>query len=189
MAANISVVGREHPIATRWSWSQSQILSVSSRLMRLLLSDQTLNYIVFDMLNRTENGWLIQMREVSQLDQVMIKAWFHMITSTYLRKCILVIIICWIVMPLGTISYSATRKHIIADDPSNATYILGEYSIRLQNGYYEATAAPDSASKVKASMFSEPVYGDIDKDGDKDAVMFIVFEPGGSGTFFMWPLL
>ena len=184
MAANISVVGREHPIATRWSWSQTQILSVSSRLMRLLLSVQTLNYIVFDMLNRIETGWLIRMREVSQLDQVMIKARFHMITSTYLRICILVNIICWIVMPLGTNSYSATRKHIIADDPSNATYILDEYSIRLQNGYYEATAAPDSASKVKASMFSEPVYGDIDKDGDKDAVMFIVFEPGGSGTFF-----
>lgn len=114
----------------------------------------------------------------------MIEEWFHMETSTFLRIYVFVFIIYWIVTPFGTTGYGATRKHIIADDPSNVTYILGEYTIRLQNGYFEATTAPGSASKIKASIISKPVYEDIDKDGDKDAVMFIVLEPGGSGTFY-----
>ena len=114
----------------------------------------------------------------------MVKAWFNMKTRSYLRKYVLVFIVYWTVTPFGTNGYGAARTHIIADHPFNATYILGEDTIRLQNGYFEATAAPDSASQIKASIISEPVYGDIDKDGDKDAVMFIVFDPGGSGTFY-----
>ena len=114
----------------------------------------------------------------------MIKDRPHMKTSTHLKIYVFVFIIYWIVTPFGTNGFSDTFKHKIADDPSNATYVINEYPIRLQNGYFEASAAPDSASKIKASIILDPVYGDIDKDGDKDAAMFLVFEPGGSGTFY-----
>ena len=33
-------------------------------------------------------------------------------------------------------------------------------------------------------MLGAPTYGDIDGDGDADAVLFLVHDPGGSGTFY-----
>jgi hypothetical protein len=34
------------------------------------------------------------------------------------------------------------------------------------------------------SVFGNPVYGDIDDDGEEDAAMLLVEDPGGSGTFY-----
>jgi hypothetical protein len=45
-------------------------------------------------------------------------------------------------------------------------------------------ALPGSATIIKTSVFGKPIYGDLDEDGDEDAALFIVFDPGGSGCFY-----
>jgi hypothetical protein len=103
---------------------------------------------------------------------------------THIKIYVFVFLIHWIVTPFSTNGYGASLKHKIAEDPSNATYILDGKYMRLRDGYFEVSAAPGSATKIRVSIIAEPVYGDIDKDGDKDAVMFLVFKPGGSATFY-----
>ncbi|MFZ3020314.1 MAG: hypothetical protein WA051_02240 [Minisyncoccia bacterium] len=73
---------------------------------------------------------------------------------------------------------------IAAPSPLNATYKIKDIPVTLVNGKAEKEIAPNSASKQVVSVFGEPVYGDLDKDGDKDAVMYITENDGGSGTFF-----
>ena len=33
-------------------------------------------------------------------------------------------------------------------------------------------------------MFGKPAYGDLNRDGRDDAVLFRMHDPGGSGTFY-----
>lgn len=69
-----------------------------------------------------------------------------------------------------------------ASHPLNTTYTIEGREIRLQNGRFEAAAAHDSATKIRTVVFGKPVYGDL--DGDEDAALFLVHDPGGSGTFY-----
>ncbi len=71
-----------------------------------------------------------------------------------------------------------------ANDPLNIAYKIAGQDYDLVNGKLEKEAAPGSASKEIISIFGEPVYADLDKDGDKDAVMFLTQQSSGSGTFF-----
>lgn len=71
-----------------------------------------------------------------------------------------------------------------ASHPLNTTYTIEGREIRLQNGRFEAAAAPGSATKIRTVVFGKPVYGDLDGDGDEDAALFLVHDPGGSGTFY-----
>jgi hypothetical protein len=72
----------------------------------------------------------------------------------------------------------------LIDDPINATYVIDGKEISLTGGKAEEEIMPGSATKIVTMVFGEPVYGDIDEDGDDDALMFIVQDPGGSGTFY-----
>jgi hypothetical protein len=54
----------------------------------------------------------------------------------------------------------------------------------LKNGKAENEIVKGSATKNKLMVFGEPVYGDLDNDGDKDATMLLENDPGGSGTFY-----
>ena len=49
---------------------------------------------------------------------------------------------------------------------------------------YEVADAPDSATKIRTLIAGDMVEGDIDGDGDKDAALILVHDPGGSGTFY-----
>jgi hypothetical protein len=69
-------------------------------------------------------------------------------------------------------------------DPLNATYTIEEREINLLNGRSEVEAAPLSTTKIKTSVFGRPVFGDLDGDGDEDAALILVHDPGGSGTFY-----
>ena len=69
-------------------------------------------------------------------------------------------------------------------DPLNATYIVEGQKIRLINGRSETESAPGSATKVITSVFGKPVYGNIDGEGDVDAALILMHDPGGSGTFY-----
>jgi hypothetical protein len=66
----------------------------------------------------------------------------------------------------------------------DATYLIEKQEIHLIGGRAEAPAAPGSAAKITTAVFGKPVYGDLDGDGRDDAALFLVQNPGGSGTFY-----
>lgn len=69
-------------------------------------------------------------------------------------------------------------------DPLNATYRIDDDDIRLVDGYFEKPAAPGSAVKISLAVFDAPVYGDLNGDGAADAALILVYQGGGSGTFY-----
>lgn len=71
-----------------------------------------------------------------------------------------------------------------ASDPRNATYTVDGRPVPLRNGRCETEAAPGSAAKAVTTVFEEPAFGDLDGDGDEDAVLLLMDAPGGSGTFY-----
>lgn len=73
---------------------------------------------------------------------------------------------------------------VAAGNPLNATYLIDGNPIRLTGGRAEAPAAPGSATTVTTRVFGEPVYGDMDGDGEADTAVILVHDPGGSGTFY-----
>ncbi len=74
--------------------------------------------------------------------------------------------------------------HPLASDPLNAVYNIEGQLITLHNGHSERAISPDSAIKIRTSIIGNQVSGDLDDDGDDDAVLILVYDPGGSGTFF-----
>ena len=66
----------------------------------------------------------------------------------------------------------------------NATYLVEKQAIHLVNGQAEFQAAPGSAIKITTVIFGKPAYGDLNHDGREDAALFLVHDPGGSGTFY-----
>lgn len=66
----------------------------------------------------------------------------------------------------------------------NASYIIDGQTFKLTNSKVEKEIAPDSATKHLVSIFGEPVYGDLNKDGKDDVAIMLVSNPGGSGTFY-----
>ena len=79
---------------------------------------------------------------------------------------------------------AADPSQTVAADPLNATYTIGANEIRLSGGRSELQTAPGSAMRTKTLAFGKPVCGDLDGDGDEDAAVIIVQDPGGSGTFY-----
>jgi len=63
-----------------------------------------------------------------------------------------------------------------AIDPLNATYGV--------DGRREVQAAPGAMTKIATFVFGKPVFGDLDGDGDDDAALFLVQQPGDNGTFY-----
>ena len=66
----------------------------------------------------------------------------------------------------------------------NATYLIEKQSVPLVNGRAEFQAAPGSAIKITTEVFGKPSYGDLNYDGRDDAALFLMHDPGGSGTFY-----
>lgn len=54
---------------------------------------------------------------------------------------------------------------------------------QLVDGYFEELAAPDSATKTKVQLGDLQIIGDVNGDGTEDALVTLVVDPGGSGTF------
>lgn len=69
-------------------------------------------------------------------------------------------------------------------NPLSTTYVLSGESIPLHNGIFTRPIALGSASQERIQAFGEPSYGDLDADGDEDAVLFLTQEGGGSGVFY-----
>lgn len=81
-------------------------------------------------------------------------------------------------------SNASDRLNHDATDPFNATYRIEGRALSLMDGRSELPAAPGSAIKTRTVVMGQPVYGDMDGDGDEDAVLLLTHDPGGSGTFY-----
>jgi hypothetical protein len=68
--------------------------------------------------------------------------------------------------------------------PLNISYEIDGIETMLVDGRAEEEIAPGSASKKITQVFGEPVYGDVDGDGDDDALLLITQSSGGTGTFY-----
>lgn len=69
-------------------------------------------------------------------------------------------------------------------NPQNISYSIDGESIQLVNGKAERLITPDSTTKETYTLFGEPTFGDIDSDGDLDAVSYLTRDGGGSGIFY-----
>ncbi|MFH0845868.1 MAG: hypothetical protein V1851_00480 [Patescibacteria group bacterium] len=69
-------------------------------------------------------------------------------------------------------------------NPLNTTYRIENEKFTLINGKAEKEISPEFASKNTVTAFGQPSFGDIDEDGDEDAVLILVNNQGGSGTFY-----
>lgn len=83
-----------------------------------------------------------------------------------------------------TADSAVSPEEPLANGPLSATYRIEDVDIQLSNGYFERPAAPGSAAKITVAVFDAPVYGDLDRDGDSDAAVILVYQAGGSGTFY-----
>jgi hypothetical protein len=73
---------------------------------------------------------------------------------------------------------------VTGTSPLSTTYWLDGRVVSLMDGTHDEAAAPDSAARNTTVVRGAPVAGDLDQDGDDDAVVILVNEPGGSGTFY-----
>jgi len=82
------------------------------------------------------------------------------------------------------VTVEACPQETSAIDPLQASYRIERQDVRLINGQAEAEAAPGSATKIKTSVFGQPIFGDLNEDSNEDAALFLMHKPGGSGTFY-----
>lgn len=69
-------------------------------------------------------------------------------------------------------------------DALNITYTVSNQRFKLVDGKAETLAIPGSNTRRSLRVFGEPVYGDLDNDGDDDVAVLLRYDPGGSGTFY-----
>jgi uncharacterized membrane protein/heat shock protein HslJ len=55
--------------------------------------------------------------------------------------------------------------------------------VRLSNGIYRGKIVPDSATELIIMLSDQVAFGDLNGDGPEDAVVVLISNPGGSGTF------
>lgn len=81
---------------------------------------------------------------------------------------------------------SPTPSIVVATSttPENATYMIDGEAYTLTNGRSEKEIAPSFATTITTEFFGAPVYGDLNNDGIDDAVVMLVQDSGGSGTFY-----
>jgi len=87
-------------------------------------------------------------------------------------------------MEAGSAGESTAADMVPASGPLDATYLIEAEPVKLRNGRAERPAAPGSATTRKTQVVGAPVYADIDGDGDSDAVLLLLHDPGGSGSFY-----
>ena len=72
----------------------------------------------------------------------------------------------------------------LAANPLSASYEIDGRRITLVDGRAERVAAPGSAIREQTRVLGEPVQGDLDGDGAADTVLWLLHQPGGTGSFY-----
>lgn len=79
----------------------------------------------------------------------------------------------------------AEEVKVVFADVRSMPYTIDGKVFLLENGIATLPISPTSASVQTVRMFSQPVYGDLNGDGDaQDAAVLLVSDTGGSGSFF-----
>lgn len=68
--------------------------------------------------------------------------------------------------------------------PLDASYRIDDQEFTLEGGKVTVPGPPGAASKTVVEIVGVPVSGDLDGDGQQDAVVLLVQTTGGSGTFY-----
>lgn len=83
----------------------------------------------------------------------------------------------------GIKSNSAT---LTVDELKNGEY-LSEFTaggkVKLNDGVYKEKNAPDSSTELIVTLSNKMAFGDLNGDGEEDAAVVLITDPGGSGTF------
>jgi len=85
---------------------------------------------------------------------------------------------------IDRVADSAVENEATGANPLQAKYSLDGLEVTLRDGRIDMPAAPGSASKITVAALGPPVYGDLDGDQDMDAGLILVYQGGGSGTFY-----
>jgi len=85
----------------------------------------------------------------------------------------------WLILPV-----QAGGSDCALDGLLNSTYFIEKQEVRIIGGRSEVQAAPGSAAKITTAVFGQPGFGDLNGDGRDDAALILVYDPGGSGTFY-----
>lgn len=87
-----------------------------------------------------------------------------------------------ILIPVLGCSLSAGSGDPVATDPGEATYQIELEPVSLAGGRSEKEAAPGAATKVVTTLVEAPVLGDLNGDGVEDAALWLLHQPGGTGS-------
>ncbi len=85
-----------------------------------------------------------------------------------------IILYATIIILLPIITYYIMHKKPQIPNVNNQVYVVGD----------ESYTVIDGKSGDDLIVFGEPVYGDLDKDGDTDAAVYIVNQSKGTGVFY-----
>ena len=104
------------------------------------------------------------------------------------RVCLSILVTIVLTWGCSGPPYETQEEHLDsprkpASSPLKATYLIEGAEVSLAGGHAEEAAAPGSAARVQTDVFGDPAQGDLDGDGDEDVALFLVRQPGGSGTF------
>lgn len=77
-----------------------------------------------------------------------------------------------------------TETELSEPDVLSSRFVIGDSEFVLNRGVAEREIAPGAASREQVRVFGEPVYGDLDADGDLDAAVLLEHTAGGSGVFY-----
>ncbi|HSN04732.1 MAG TPA: hypothetical protein VLS44_07085 [Nitrospira sp.] len=88
-----------------------------------------------------------------------------------------------ILIPVLGGSLSVASASPAATDPREAAYWIGQELVSLAAGRSEKEAVPGSTMTVVTTLVEEPVPGDLNGDGVEDAAVWLLQQPGGTGSF------
>jgi len=126
-----------------------------------------------------------------------------MIPKNHYPVVILILVVAWVICgcaadtPAVQLSPTSTPLEILSTETPGLVASIAqtlpnlEYPIelastgkaQLEDGVFEESAAPDSATKTKFWLGDVQALGDVNGDGAEDALVILVVDPGGSGTF------